>query len=256
MIELSIVLVIIGLIVGGVLVGRDLISSAEMRAQIAQIEKYNTAVNTFRGKFNAIPGDMAVSTANSFGFANAGCAATAGHRDGNGLIEGNGGSGSYHQGGAETGLFWNDLSSSVAGNLISGSFNSATCTSTPTLGSTGYSSYMPNGIISGSSIYVYSNGGSNYFGLAGPSYMVAGSFGSKDNLTVIYAYNIDKKMDDGIPNRGNVLAQMVYDSTTLDYATSGATSTQYTCFETTNNTYSLDFNNGSSMKCNLVFKFQ
>jgi prepilin-type N-terminal cleavage/methylation domain-containing protein len=38
LIELSIVLVIIGLIVGGVLTGRDLISAAETRATIAQIE--------------------------------------------------------------------------------------------------------------------------------------------------------------------------------------------------------------------------
>jgi prepilin-type N-terminal cleavage/methylation domain-containing protein len=38
-IELSIVLVIIGLIVGGVLVGRDLIKAAEVLATISQIEK-------------------------------------------------------------------------------------------------------------------------------------------------------------------------------------------------------------------------
>ena len=48
LIEMSIVLVIIGLIIGGVLLGRDLISAAAVRAQIAQIEKYNAAVNTLR----------------------------------------------------------------------------------------------------------------------------------------------------------------------------------------------------------------
>ena len=37
LIELSIVLVIIGLIVGGVLVGQDLIKGAEIRATVAQI---------------------------------------------------------------------------------------------------------------------------------------------------------------------------------------------------------------------------
>jgi prepilin-type N-terminal cleavage/methylation domain-containing protein len=44
LIEMSIVLVIIGLIVGGVLVGQDLIRAAYIRAQITQIEKFNTAV--------------------------------------------------------------------------------------------------------------------------------------------------------------------------------------------------------------------
>ena len=68
LIELSIVLVIIGLIAGGVLIGRDLINAAAIRAQISQIEKIQTAVNTFRGKFNALPGDMGTAIANQFGF--------------------------------------------------------------------------------------------------------------------------------------------------------------------------------------------
>jgi prepilin-type N-terminal cleavage/methylation domain-containing protein len=39
LIEISIVLVIIGLIVGGVLVGHDLIRAAGVRATISQVEK-------------------------------------------------------------------------------------------------------------------------------------------------------------------------------------------------------------------------
>lgn len=59
LIELSIVIVIIGLIAGGILVGRDLIRAAEIRAQIAQIERFNTTTNTFRLKYNCLPGDCA-----------------------------------------------------------------------------------------------------------------------------------------------------------------------------------------------------
>jgi prepilin-type N-terminal cleavage/methylation domain-containing protein len=55
LIELSVVLVIIGLIVGGVLVGQSLISAAAVRAQISQIEKYNTAANTFKGNMGISP---------------------------------------------------------------------------------------------------------------------------------------------------------------------------------------------------------
>lgn len=58
LIELSIVLVIIGLIVGGVLVAQDLVAAGRMRAQITQIESYETAVHTFRLKYNYIPGDI------------------------------------------------------------------------------------------------------------------------------------------------------------------------------------------------------
>ncbi len=57
LIELSIVLVIIGLIVGGVLVGRDLITAANIRAQIKQITDIETQMQTFRTKFNCLPGD-------------------------------------------------------------------------------------------------------------------------------------------------------------------------------------------------------
>lgn len=57
LIELSIVLVIIGLIIGGVLVGRDLIRAAEIRTTFAQIESYKTAANTFKLKYNCMAGD-------------------------------------------------------------------------------------------------------------------------------------------------------------------------------------------------------
>ena len=63
LIELSIVLVIIGLVVGGVLVGRDLIRAAELQSVITDVNKITTAVNTFRGKYNALPGDMTNATA-------------------------------------------------------------------------------------------------------------------------------------------------------------------------------------------------
>lgn len=59
LIELSIVLVVIGLLVGGILVGRDLIKAAEIRSVAAQIEQFNTAVNVFRNKYDCLPGDCA-----------------------------------------------------------------------------------------------------------------------------------------------------------------------------------------------------
>lgn len=66
LIELSIVLVIIGLISGGILLGSDLIRTAEIYRQIKQIEELQTATNTFRVKYNCLPGDCA--NAVNFGF--------------------------------------------------------------------------------------------------------------------------------------------------------------------------------------------
>jgi prepilin-type N-terminal cleavage/methylation domain-containing protein len=59
LIELAIVLVIIGLVAGSVLIGRDLIRSMQIRSQISQIENFNTATNSFRLKYDCLPGDCA-----------------------------------------------------------------------------------------------------------------------------------------------------------------------------------------------------
>jgi prepilin-type N-terminal cleavage/methylation domain-containing protein len=71
-IEMSIVLVIIGLLVGGVLVGRDLILVAEVQKTGTLIDQLNTAVNTFKDKYNCLPGDCA--TATNFWPVNGNCA--------------------------------------------------------------------------------------------------------------------------------------------------------------------------------------
>jgi prepilin-type N-terminal cleavage/methylation domain-containing protein len=145
LIEMVIVLVIIGLIVGAVLVGQNLINAAAVRAQISQIEKYNSAVNTFRGKYNNyLPGDIRDPDASSFGFiprGNAGC--LAGLEDGNGLIESEtwGCHTGPYQGAGETVVFWVDLSTA---GLIDQSFSAATNILTgTTLPQTAIPSYFP-----------------------------------------------------------------------------------------------------------------
>ncbi len=62
LVELSIVMVIIGLLIGGIIVGQDLIVQSSTRAQMAQIETIETEVNTFKVKYNCLPGDCATAT--------------------------------------------------------------------------------------------------------------------------------------------------------------------------------------------------
>jgi prepilin-type N-terminal cleavage/methylation domain-containing protein len=58
LLEVSMVLVVIGLIVGGVLVGKDMIRQAQLRSVMTSVEKYKTAVRTFQGKYGSLPGDL------------------------------------------------------------------------------------------------------------------------------------------------------------------------------------------------------
>ena len=63
LLELSIVLVIIGLLAGGVMTGQSLIRAAELRAVITEYQRYVTAMQAFRDKYMALPGDMKTATA-------------------------------------------------------------------------------------------------------------------------------------------------------------------------------------------------
>ncbi len=58
LIELSIVLVIIGLIVGGVIGGQALVKAAKYSSVISDIGEIRIAQNTFVMQYDALPGDM------------------------------------------------------------------------------------------------------------------------------------------------------------------------------------------------------
>jgi len=296
LIELSIVLVIIGLIIGGILTGQDLISAAGQRAQIAQIEKYNTAVNTFRNKYGSLPGDIPNPYATQFGFPARG--QYQGTGNGDGIIAGagcNNGSvlcwgGTIEESG-ETVLLWVDLS--MAG-LVDGSFNTATAYSPPGSDITGAAigSYLPqaklgqgNYIYAWSGISSWSAGtgdiftGINYWGISAVVDIGVTSDNGKmttDNpgITVQQAYNIDKKMDDGLPQSGSVTAIYLYgsgstgdpvwtdgtDTIGSPPSTTATAGSATTCMDNGNvagaKKYSVGQNGGTGMNCGLSFRFQ
>lgn len=231
LVELAIVLVIIGLIVGGVLVGRDLINSAEVNATVSQIQKYQTAVHTFRGKYAEIPGDLSSTNATRFGFtARSQCK---GGGNGDGVIEGNIGGclANWNRGYVvtigETSLFWVDLTTAngLNVNLIDGGFSAGTSTTGPgILTGSALDAYFPQAKIKGNYIYVWSGGpavaagvsdGLNYFSLANIDHTDSGGVPYTANvansqmltkLSVQQAMAIDQKLDDGLPQSGTVIA--------------------------------------------------
>jgi prepilin-type N-terminal cleavage/methylation domain-containing protein len=282
LIELSIVLVIIGLIVGGVLVGQDLIRAAYVRAQISQVEQFNTAVNTFYGKYQALPGDMNLSTASAFGFTTVDplggtrgqCGAGSG--DGDGLIDGNGFACTHgypntlSQLSGETGYFWSDLTYANGMNLglIPWSLNTsclafvdngsafACWSSSPRI-----AAWLPPARLGGGNyFYVYENG-VNYYGLSYISGVNFPNLISTPGLTVSQAYNIDRKMDDGIATSGNVQANYLGytagNGAILASPSAAAGSyTVATCYDSNTGYYAMSWGSGNNVACGLSFKFQ
>jgi prepilin-type N-terminal cleavage/methylation domain-containing protein len=58
LVELAIVMIIIGLLIGGVLKGQELISNAKTTAVISEVKGYLAALNTFQDTYGGMPGDM------------------------------------------------------------------------------------------------------------------------------------------------------------------------------------------------------
>lgn len=88
LVEISIVAVIIGFLVGGIMVGTDLLSSARQRKLLSEMERIASAANTFRLRFGCVPGDCTAAQITAYGasFGGANCNGIAGVT-GNGYVE-------------------------------------------------------------------------------------------------------------------------------------------------------------------------
>ncbi|PZP84496.1 MAG: hypothetical protein DI582_08665 [Azospirillum brasilense] len=121
LVELSIVLVILGLLTGGILSGQSLIRAAEIRSTITETQKYLSAIHSFRDKYFALPGDM--NNATKFWGAQAGAPGnckTVGS-SGSATCDGNGDGSLLDQATTDEQLrAWQHLASA---GLIEGSFN-------------------------------------------------------------------------------------------------------------------------------------
>jgi prepilin-type N-terminal cleavage/methylation domain-containing protein len=119
LIEIAIVLVIIGLLLGGVLKGQELITGARVRNIIQQQDGVKAAYFGFLDRFRALPGDYAQAVGTITGVqATAACGN--GNGNGNGTIE---------AAGNENILAWDHLSKA---QFINGSYNCAAAPATAT----------------------------------------------------------------------------------------------------------------------------
>ncbi len=62
LVELAIVMVIIGLLIGGILKGAELVRNSKVTSTIAYVKGTGAAIEIFKNKYNAAPGDSPVAT--------------------------------------------------------------------------------------------------------------------------------------------------------------------------------------------------
>jgi prepilin-type N-terminal cleavage/methylation domain-containing protein len=215
LVELSIVLIIIGLLVAAVTTGSTLIKQAKLRTIINDIENYKTAYNTFWLTYEAIPGDMP----NAYEYFGTACGADAIGGSGiNPVITDNcNGDGDLQltQWYLEVIKFWQHLS---LAELIKGSYTGMWYTSDiATTMKSGLN--VPAGPISGSLYYAVNMS----YGMPGNRlrlvYGMALSGGPA--LNPAEAHSIDRKIDDGMPISGKLVSY-----STAGYSAAGCSDTQ------------------------------
>jgi prepilin-type N-terminal cleavage/methylation domain-containing protein len=197
LVELAIVLVIIGFIIGGLLTGQSLIQAASVRSVIKQLEQFNLGINAFKCKYNSLPGDYTGSTVD-------GIAVTPG--DGNHYISDTNNAVTTERLSGEILNFWAHLTSE---NFIDGSYLGGTFPTTMTTSRLVFDSgYLPKSKLARNATWIFfSLPSGNYFQLSPISSNATRDIITTETaLTPTEAYSIDSKLDDGLAASGPVTA--------------------------------------------------
>lgn len=195
LVELAIVMIIIGLLIGGVLKGQELIANAAVTSTVSAVKGVDAATTTFRDTYAALPGDITNATARL-----PNCAAVPCNNAGNGDSRIGADGDIIIAPTNEMAGFWSQLS---AADLLTG-INPTIATPTTTWGG-----YYPSAPITGGFHAAFNNGalGTNAGARAG-HYLVLhnrpGAAPGGTALTPLQAARIDRKMDDGSPGTGTV----------------------------------------------------
>jgi len=249
LVEMSIVLVIIALIVGGIMEGRSLLRASEVRTVITDANAYKGAITQFKTQYRYLPGDM--PNAQQYW-------PTTVNGNGNGIVEytsfGTGSTASVAGGPNEAFLFWQHLA--LAG-MVQGNYNGLADPASTVGYTIGVNSPLAqvDGVVWGAS-YVDCRGGcGNIFNRDYRDWLTVGSlldvvYADSPFLTTSEAYSIDTKMDDGLPGAG--IVQMTYDNygmfgTAAEGCSNAASGADFGA--------SYKLSNTAKNQCGLLFKY-
>jgi len=186
LIEIAIVLVIVGLLIGGVLQGQQLIENSRVRNAISDINGVSAAINGYRDRFGRTPGDdgpLAVLQARGGNWAQITLASTAP----NGVLAAT--AAQTFAPTLEANAFWQHLRAS---GFIPGD--------PAAVGAAALRSNAFGGLVGVSSADIYQTNGAGT-GLAGIKVCLNGVPGNA-------AASIDRQMDDGRPGTGRMRASI------------------------------------------------
>ncbi|MCK0197382.1 prepilin-type N-terminal cleavage/methylation domain-containing protein [Ancylobacter sp. 6x-1] len=257
LVELSIVLVILGLLTGGILAGQSLIRAAELRSVATEYQRWISAINGFRDKYMAIPGDMANATRFWQRMRNTTDCVTnssatvvdTGVCDGTGdgmIAWDNSATGATHVN--EMHQFWRQL---AAAGFIDGNYTGFAINNSASVvpGTNSPSSKLTHaGWGAGGKYNCGSNGSQCFYGTTASvyrNYLAFGAYtgGNIPNTAVLLpdeAWNIDVKLDDGKPGTGFIIPQW----RAANQCTTSSSNTDYT------GTYNMS---SSTVYCSFLF---
>jgi prepilin-type N-terminal cleavage/methylation domain-containing protein len=238
LVEIAIVLVIIGLLLGGILKGQELINSAKVRNLADQATGIQAAYFGFIDRYRQVPGDMLVADAQSA----IDTAITAG-----GVTTANGGNGQVDETSwAEASALWVHLTRAgfLQGSYAGGAADATTYRAPNMAPVNAYNGYM---LLARSRDYSSTAGAPTTTGTAPRLLLVMG-----DNIPVDIARELDVKMDDQNPLSGVLRLTMNSGATAPSFSgVSESTSTNCTAAATTN---AWDIGQ-DAQNCNLAFLY-
>lgn len=204
LVELAIVLMIIGLLIGGILRGQELMENARVTTTIQQTKAYDGATTTFRDAYAALPGDMSNAGTR---LPNCGtgsvCISNPGNSDGLiGTVVTGRGAADGNSLTSENRMFWTHLATA---RLISGIDPTSAATAAI------WGSQFPAAKIAGGFHIVQMNVAAPVISglyLALRNSAAAGNLQEGDGVSAVSpnrAAQIDRKLDDGLPDTGDVV---------------------------------------------------
>lgn len=215
LVELAIVMIIIGLLIGGILKGQELINNARVSATVAQVKAVESGISGFRDKYAGMPGDLTNAAGRVPGCA--GLCATNGN--GNNIVPLEG---ANNPGIAQTAAGTTEGTVAFV-QLAAAGFVGGVQPNTPT-GNNGAERTNPATPLGGAWQFSYSDGAATAvtglvaantgagFALSAGHYMASvlnlatAAGGTNVFMLPVQAAAIDRKLDDGTPNGGSVRA--------------------------------------------------